>query len=72
MANPVCFLEFEVDGKPAGRIEVVVRSDVVPKTAQAFVQLCTAPKGEGYVVRTATVLRIYLDHSVVEIFAATE
>ena len=29
MANPVCFMDFDVEGKPLGRIEVVLRRDIV-------------------------------------------
>ncbi|CAM9864376.1 unnamed protein product [Choristocarpus tenellus] len=40
----------EVDGKPEGRITMQLRSDIVPKTAENFRQLCTgeAPDGKTY------------------------
>ncbi|OMH80323.1 Peptidyl-prolyl cis-trans isomerase E [Zancudomyces culisetae] len=34
ITNPRLFLEVSVDGKPAGRIELVLRADVAPRTAE--------------------------------------
>jgi peptidyl-prolyl isomerase F (cyclophilin D) len=47
-ALPECFLDVTIDGVPAGRIEITLRSDVVPKTAENFRCLCTGEKGFGY------------------------
>jgi cyclophilin family peptidyl-prolyl cis-trans isomerase len=47
-ALPRCFLDISADGKPLGRIEIELRSDVVPKTAENFRALCTGEKGFGY------------------------
>jgi len=46
--NPVVFFEMSIGGKPAGRIEMTLRADVVPKTAENFRALCTGEKGYGY------------------------
>ena len=33
---PVVFFDIVIDGAPAGRIEMTLRSDVVPKTSENF------------------------------------
>eukprot|EP01098_Paradermamoeba_levis_P005083 TRINITY_DN2162_c0_g1_i1.p1 TRINITY_DN2162_c0_g1~~TRINITY_DN2162_c0_g1_i1.p1 ORF type:complete len:172 (-),score=68.60 TRINITY_DN2162_c0_g1_i1:43-558(-) len=47
MANPVVFFDITADGSPVGRIEMTLRADVVPKTAENFRALCTGEKGVG-------------------------
>ena len=46
--NPRCFLDVTIGDKPAGRIIIELRADVVPKTAENFRALCTGEKGFGY------------------------
>jgi len=46
--NPKCFFDITIGGKPAGRIVMELRSDVVPKTAENFRQLCTGEPGFGF------------------------
>jgi len=48
MANPVCYFDMTADGAPIGRIEMTLRADVAPKTAENFRALCTGEKGYGY------------------------
>ncbi|KAJ2848735.1 cytochrome P450 cyp2 [Coemansia brasiliensis] len=45
---PRVFFDVEAAGKPLGRIEIELRSDLVPKTAENFRALCTGEKGYGY------------------------
>jgi peptidylprolyl isomerase len=47
MAKPIVFFDMEIGGAPAGRIEMELRADVVPKTAENFRALCTGEKGMG-------------------------
>ena len=39
--NPVVFFDMTIGDKSAGRIEMTLRADVVPKTAENFRALCT-------------------------------
>jgi cyclophilin family peptidyl-prolyl cis-trans isomerase len=48
MANPICFFDMTIGGEPAGRIEMTLRADVTPKTAENFRALCTGEKGFGF------------------------
>ena len=48
MSNPICFFDITADGEPLGRVEMTLRADVVPKTAENFRALCTGEKGFGY------------------------
>lgn len=45
--NPVVFFDIEIGGVPTGRIEMQLRADVVPRTAENFRALCTGEKGKG-------------------------
>merc|ERR1711912_72433 len=47
MATPVVFFDMTIGGAPAGRIEMTLRADIVPKTAENFRALCTGEKGTG-------------------------
>merc|ERR1711934_59673 len=48
MASPICFFDMTAGGQSVGRIEMTLRNDVVPKTAENFRALCTGEKGFGF------------------------
>jgi peptidylprolyl isomerase len=47
MTNPVVFFDITIGGVAAGRIEMTLRIDVVPRTAENFRALCTGEKGNN-------------------------
>ena len=47
MSKTRVFFDIAIDGSPAGRIEMLLHSDVVPKTAENFRALCTGERGVG-------------------------
>lgn len=40
-SNPKVYFDITISGKPAGRVVMELRADVVPKTAENFRALCT-------------------------------
>ena len=46
--NPRCFMDISIGNKPAGRVVIELRADVVPKTAENFRARCTGEKGFGF------------------------
>uniref|UniRef100_A0A1A9Z7P7 Peptidyl-prolyl cis-trans isomerase E n=1 Tax=Glossina pallidipes TaxID=7398 RepID=A0A1A9Z7P7_GLOPL len=46
--NPQVFFDIRIAGNDVGRIVMILRSDVVPKTAENFRALCTHEHGFGY------------------------
>ncbi|XP_004851092.1 peptidyl-prolyl cis-trans isomerase E isoform X3 [Heterocephalus glaber] len=47
-SNPQVYMDIKIGNKPAGRIQMLLRSDVVPMTAENFRCLCTHEKGYGF------------------------
>ena len=45
---PKVYFDISIGGSPAGRIIMELRSDIVPKTAENFRQLCTGEPGFGF------------------------
>jgi cyclophilin family peptidyl-prolyl cis-trans isomerase len=46
--NPIVFLSLSINGEKLGRIEIELKSNIVPRTAENFLQLCTHEQGNGY------------------------
>jgi len=46
--NPQVYFDIKIGTENVGRIIMMLRSDVVPKTAENFRCLCTHEKGFGY------------------------
>ncbi|PRW58429.1 Peptidyl-prolyl cis-trans isomerase [Chlorella sorokiniana] len=50
--NPIVWFDMRLgrygDATPLGRIEIEVKQDICPKTAENFIQLAQAPPGKGY------------------------
>ena len=49
MSNPQVFFDITVNGQPKGRITFELFKDIVPKTAQNFLDLCTGARGSTFV-----------------------
>lgn len=46
--NPQVFFDIRIGSHDAGRIVILLRADIVPKTAENFRSLCTHEQGFGY------------------------
>ncbi|CAL1266515.1 unnamed protein product [Larinioides sclopetarius] len=47
-SNPLVYFDISIDGQEIGRIQMMLRKDIVPLTAENFRCLCTHEKGYGY------------------------
>lgn len=47
-ANPQVYFDIKIGNSDVGRIVMILRADVVPKTAENFRQLCTNEQGFGF------------------------
>jgi cyclophilin family peptidyl-prolyl cis-trans isomerase len=59
--NPIVFFDVSIGNKAAGRIEIELRADVVPKTAENFRALCTGERGEKFDYKNCPCHRIIPD-----------
>ncbi len=62
--NPVVFFDISIGGSPKGRIEMELRADIVPKTADNFRCLCTGEKGVGRYVHNMSRSIVILEFSI--------
>lgn len=46
--RPIVYLDIAINDRPAGRIAIELRPDIVPKTSENFRALCTHEMGFGY------------------------
>ncbi|XP_076329810.1 peptidylprolyl isomerase cyclophilin-33 isoform X1 [Tachypleus tridentatus] len=47
-SNPEVYLDIKIGGEEIGRIRILLRKDIVPRTAENFRCLCTHEKGFGF------------------------
>jgi peptidyl-prolyl isomerase E (cyclophilin E) len=47
-ANPQVYFDIKIGNSDVGRIVMILRADIVPKTAENFRQLCTNEQGFGF------------------------
>lgn len=47
-ANPQVYFDIKIGSSDAGRIVMILRADIVPKTAENFRQLCTGEQSFGF------------------------
>ena len=46
--NPVVFMDISIEGSMAGRVQIELFSDIVPKSAENFRSLCTGERSENF------------------------
>jgi peptidyl-prolyl isomerase G (cyclophilin G) len=60
-----CFLDISIGGKPAGRVIVSLFNDIVPRTANNFLHLCTGDCGIGKTTGKPLTLKKTIFHRII-------
>ena len=58
MSNPVVYFDISIAGRPVGRIEMTLRADVTPKTAENFRAICTGEKSQELIYKNNVFHRV--------------
>jgi hypothetical protein len=59
--NPRVYFDMTIGGQPIGRIEMEIKADATPKTAENFRCLCTGEKGKGLAFKDSGFHRVIPD-----------
>lgn len=60
--NPVVFFDITLGGSPKGRIEMELRADIVPRTAEVYEFVVSTPKQPPFHVPTASLCSFFYFH----------
>uniref|UniRef100_A0A183C7P7 Peptidyl-prolyl cis-trans isomerase n=1 Tax=Globodera pallida TaxID=36090 RepID=A0A183C7P7_GLOPA len=63
-----CFFDIQIDGEPVGRIVMELFDELVPRTTENFVMLCTGQAGIGKVTNKPLHFKGSVFHRVIKNF----